>query len=191
MTIGRWWIGGVVGLGLLGWVAEGAIARPRGLEGSYLGATIDGRNVEDGVLTLLGVSSSQDWVYDQAATDAADHSSGTTGQRHFQTRIDVEASPISLRGALVLGDEIEAVMPGVTYDLPIGNDANVYAGAGYAIVRPGAQTVLGDRDGVVLTTGVEASINRRVILYGNVQVHPTNVDRQEPVRFQFGLGHRF
>ncbi|MBE9102952.1 hypothetical protein [Vacuolonema iberomarrocanum] len=191
ISVQRLWIGGLIGLGLLGWMAEGAIARPRGMEGSYLGATIDGRNVEDGVLTLLGVGSSQEWVYEQATPDEEADDAASSGQRHFQTRIDVQELPISLRGAVVLGDEIEAVMPGVTYDLPVGNDANVYAGAGYVIVRPGAQTVLGDRDGVVFTTGVEASINQRVILYGNVRLHPTNVGEQDPIRFQFGLGHRF
>ncbi|MEO1209807.1 MAG: hypothetical protein AAFX78_09715 [Cyanobacteria bacterium J06638_20] len=191
MSLQRWWMGGLIGLGLLGGMADGAIARPSGLEGSYLGATVDGRNVEDGILTLLGIGSGREWVYEETLSedDAAD--GNDSGQRNFQTRVDVEDLPISLRGEVVLGDEIEAVMPGVTYDLPVGNDANIYAGAGYVIVRPGAQTVLGDRDGVVLTTGVEASINRRVILYGNVRLHPTNVDDQDPIRVQFGLGHRF
>jgi len=191
MNIRRWWIGGLVGLGVVGSFAEAAIARPRGLEGSYLGATIDGRNIEDGVLTLLGVGSSEEWVYDQTTSGGEATANGEQGHRHFQTRIDVQELPISLRGAVVLGDEVEAVMPGVSYDLPIGNDANVYAGAGYVIVRPGSQTALGDRDGVVFTTGVEASINQRVILYGNVRLHPTNVGEQDPIRFQFGLGHRF
>lgn len=191
MNIRQWWIGSFICLGIVGWLAEGAIARPRGLEGNYLGATIDGRNVEDGVLTLLGVGSSEEWVYEQATSEEEATATGQAGHRHFQTRIDVRELPVSLRGAVVLGDEIEAVMPGVTYDLPVGNDANIYAGAGYAIVRPGAQTVLGDRDGLVLTTGVEASINERVILYGNIRLHPTNVGNQDPIRLQFGLGHRF
>lgn len=191
MSLQRWWMGGLIGLGLLGGMADGAIARPSGLEGSYLGATVDGRNVEDGILTLLGIGSGREWVYEETLSedDAAD--GNDSGQRNFQTRVDVEDLPISLRGEVVLSDEIEAVMPGVTYDLPVGNDANIYAGAGYVIVRPGSQTVLGDRDGVVLTTGVEASINQRVILYGNVRLHPTNVGDQDPIRVQFGLGHRF
>jgi hypothetical protein len=130
-------------------------------------------------------------VYEEALSEDEAADGNNAGQRNFQTRIDVEDLPISLRGEVVLGDEIEAVMPGVTYDLPVGNDANIYAGAGYVIVRPGAQTVLGDRDGVVFTTGVEASINQRVILYGNVRLHPTNVGEQDPIRLQFGLGHRF
>jgi len=166
-----------------------AIAQSRGFEGSYLGATVDGSNLEESLGSLLGTGSSRGWVEDQIEGSAGQ--SGTAGQRNLQTRIDVQDFPVSIRGSLVLGDNIEAAMPMLSYDLPLGNSANIYAGAGYAIVRPGAQTALGDRDGVVLSTGAEAAINRSVVVYGDVRFHPTNTTDQNPVRFQFGLGHRF
>lgn len=185
----RWlWIvgGGIIGLLVSG---QEAIAQPRGFEGSYLGATVDGSNVGESLGSLLGTGSSRSWVDDQV--EGSSRSSGTEGQRNIQTRIDVQNSPVSIRGALVLGDNVEAAMPMLSYDVPIGNSANIYAGAGYAIVRPGAQTVLGDRDGVVLTTGIEAALNRSVVVYGDVRYHPTNSTDANPVRAQFGLGHRF
>jgi len=186
----RWlWVTGGGIIGLLGLGNQLAIAQPRGFEGSYLGATVDGSNVGEGLESLLGTGSSRSWVGDQV--EGSSSRSGSAGQRNLQTRIDVQDSPISIRGAIVLGDEIEAAMPMLSYDVPLGNSANIYAGAGYALVRPGAQTALGDRDGVVLTTGIEAAVNRTVVIYGDVRFHPTNTTDTNPVRAQFGLGHRF
>jgi hypothetical protein len=202
MMTTRWvWIviGTVMGLASLG--QQGAIAQTqtqaqaqsrnqtRGLEGSYLGATVDGSNVGESLSSLLGTGGSRAWVEGQV--EGTQDASGHTGQRNFQTRIDVQDFPVSIRGAIVLGDDIEAVMPMLSYDVPLGGSANVYAGAGYALVQPGTQTVLGDRDGVVLSTGVEAAINRSVVVYGDVRYHPSSGPAENPVRVQFGLGHRF
>ncbi|MBD1910333.1 MULTISPECIES: outer membrane beta-barrel protein [unclassified Leptolyngbya] len=198
----RWlWFLVGLGFGVVGLGEQAAIAQTQGqtqpqirtqthgLEGSYLGATVDGSNMRESLGSLLGTGSSRAWVEDQV--EGSRNSSGHTGQRNLQTRIDVQGFPVSIRGAVVLGDDIEAVMPMLSYDVPVGSSANVYAGAGYALVQPGAQTVLGDRDGVVLSTGVEAAINRSVVVYGDVRYHPTSSQEMNPVRVQLGLGHRF
>lgn len=178
-------IGLTLGLGL---GAGAAIAQPAGMAGSYVGAAVDANNFEQSIYSLLGTGSAQGWVADQADTSDAN---AQAGQRQFQARIDVTNSPVSLRGAMVLGDSVEAVMPLLSYDVPLGDRANVYAGAGYVFVRPGMQTALGDRNGVVLSTGVEAAVTRTIVIYGDMRMQPLTQNNQDPVQFQFGLGHRF
>jgi len=180
-------VGSLGALALVCLSASAGLANPRGFEGNYVGATVDASNFEDGVHSLLGTGSAGGWVADQAQTGEG----RAPGQRQLQTRIDLAEFPISVRGAVVLGDEIEAVMPMLSYDVPLGDRANIYAGAGYAFVRPGAQTALGDRNGPVLNTGVEASITHNVVLYGDMRIHPRTQADQDPIRFQVGIGRRF
>ncbi|MGG6295909.1 hypothetical protein ACQ4M4_16085 [Leptolyngbya sp. AN02str] len=183
---------GVVGVALLG---NPVLANPRsaGMEGSYLGVTLDGNNVDSGLRSLVRTNSAAGWLGDQLTprSNAASSSSPHANERQIQGRVDLQDSPVSIRGTVVIGNEVEAVLPTVTYDVPVGRAANVFAGAGYAIVRPGEQTLLGDRNGLVITAGAETAINRNIVIYGDVRYRPVNTPGEEPVRAQLGLGHRF
>ena len=62
-------------------------------------------------------------------------------------------------------------MPLVSYDVLITNNANVYVDAGYSSVeKNGLPTPLGNKDAVVLTTGVEAQVTRDILVYSDVKL---------------------
>ncbi len=165
-------------------------ARPQGLEGNYLGVGLDSTNLDSGVRSLLRSPSGAGWVADQLtprSSSAAPHAN----ERQIQGRLDLTNSPLSIRGTVAIDDDVEAVLPMISYDLPMGVNANVYAGAGYLLVRPGEATMLGDRDGLVLNAGAETALNQRLILYGDLRYRPVTAVGEDPIRVQFGMGHRF
>ncbi|GAB4141967.1 MAG: hypothetical protein Fur0046_18210 [Cyanobacteria bacterium J069] len=186
------WVGCSVAIAPLLLQVPAAQADPSGFAGSYIGSTVSNSEFESSLQSVALSGSSAAWLMEQAL-NAGRIAPGQTAapDTQFQGRLDLPNSPISIRGTVVLNQDIEAVMPGLTYDVPVGNAANVYAGAGYAIVRPGAQTPLGDRNGVVITTGVEASVGRRVVVYGDFRYRPGPAATTENMQMQLGIGHRF
>lgn len=149
--------------------ANVASAQPTGLEGSYLGA---------------GVSA--------GVTDGGDDD-GTFGG-NVQGRLDIPNVPISARGAFLFGGDSSAIMPIVSYDLPITNNANVYLGAGYSFVTSDNKvSPLGDEDSVVLTTGVEAEVAQNVVVYGDAKVglDAYSDSNDAAVSLQLGAAYRF
>lgn len=112
----------------------------------------------------------------------------------FQGRYDLPNSPLSVRGSLYVEGNARAVMPSVTYDLPIANNTNIYAGAGLSIINAeaGKTTPLGSRTGIVVTTGLETEISRGVVLYGDAKLVPSNKEPgNSKLRYQVGVGYRF
>lgn len=111
----------------------------------------------------------------------------------FQGRYDLPNSPLSVRGSVYVSDRAKAVMPAVTYDLPVANNTNIYAGAGLAIVDAGVNrtTPLGNRTGVVITTGVETAVSQGVVLYGDAKFVPGKEPKNAKLRYQLGVGYRF
>lgn len=170
---------------------------PQGMSGSYLGVALDGENLDDGLRTLVRTGNSAVWLIDQVVgrprTTATSGSGNAAGlaPTHLQGRIDLPNSQLSVRGTVVMGEQVESVTPVLSYDLPVGANTNVYAGAGYAIVQPGQQTPVGDRDGVVLTTGVETSVSRQVIVYGDMRYQPNAAVGSDAMQWHVGIGHRF
>jgi len=156
-----------------------------GMEGSYVGVTLEGQALGDSARSLVRGTGSGGWLVDQV------FGRHPQAERQFQGRVDLPDFPLSVRGTMVVGEDIRAVMPSLSYDVPLGNRANVFAGAGYAIVRDGEQTVVGDRDGLVLTAGAEAALNRSLVIYGDVRIRPDGAAQPENLRLQFGFGHRF
>lgn len=171
--------------------------QPAGLSGSYLGVTLDGDNLDESFRTLVRTGNSAVWLVDQVISRPRTPSTPGSGNTadilptHLQGRLDLPNSQISVRGTVVVGEQVESVTPVLSYDLPVGANTNVYAGAGYAIVQPGQPTPVGSRDGVVLTTGIETSINRRVIVYGDLRYQPNTMVGSDAVQWQVGIGHRF
>jgi len=171
--------------------------QPAGLSGSYLGVTLDGDNLNDSFRTLVRTGNSALWLVDQVISRPRNPSTPGTGNAsdrpptHLQGRLDLPNSQLSVRGTVVMGEQVESVTPVLSYDLPVGANTNVYAGAGYAIVQPGQPTPVGSRDGVVLTTGIETSINRRVIVYGDMRYQPNTMVGSDAMQWQVGIGHRF
>jgi hypothetical protein len=111
---------------------------------------------------------------------------------NVQGRFDLPTVPLSARGAWLFNGDGSALMPILSYDLPITPNANLYAGAGYSFVT-GGESPLGDQDAVVLTTGVEAGIRRNVVVYGDVKLGlDAYEDSSDPaVSVQLGAAYRF
>lgn len=173
-----------------------AIAEPTGLSGSYIGVTLDTtESMDENLRSLVKTGNSALWVVERVL-GASSGSASTSPERtasdtQIQGRLDLPNSPVSLRGTVIVGNQIEAVMPVLSYDFAIGPTTNLYAGAGYVVVEPGQQTPLGDRDGMVLTTGMETAVNHRVIIYGDVRVRPQVEQNSNPMSVHIGIGHRF
>ena len=108
---------------------------------------------------------------------------GVTGINIYG-RYDVRQLPISVRGSVNIsdfsGETVTQFAPAVTYDLPIGEMANAYAGAGLVFGE-------GDSEGF-LNAGAETEIATNVVVFGDLIV-PLD-DDTDPV-FGIGLGYSF
>jgi hypothetical protein len=126
-------------------------------------------------------------VVQQAATPA-------TFGGNIQGRITTEKAPVSVRGAVLFSDETSAIMPIVTYDVPVTNNANLYVGAGYSFVESnGKPTPLGNQDAPVVTVGAEAALGNNMVVYGDTKLG-INAYQNSPasaVSVQAGAGFKF
>ena len=148
-----------------------ASAKPTGTNASYLGA---------------GVSLS--------ATNNEKTSDDAGFGGNLQGRFAIPNTPISARGAILFNGETSAIMPMISYDVPITNNANAYVGAGYSFVEEdGKLSPLGNKDAVVLTAGAEAEIRRNIVFYGDAKLGLDAYENSsEPaVSFQLGAAYRF
>lgn len=174
-----------------------------GLQGSYAGIPVDVDAVLRNSRAIVPTPENlTQVVVNQALQSAGATRSNLTGVKtgaigaQFQGRYDLPNSPLSVRGSVYLGDNARAVMPIVTYDIPVGNGTNVYAGAGVSVVNGTRTTPLGDRTGMVMTTGVESEISKGLVLYGDAKWLSGNKGNNRgagnpPIRYQLGLGYRF
>jgi hypothetical protein len=99
-------------------------------------------------------------------------------------RYDVPKLPISVRGSVAVidrsGDTDISFAPAVTYDVPISDTANAYAGAGLSF---------GEGDSTAfLRGGAETEIVTNVVVFADIAV-PLDNDI-DPV-LAVGLGYRF
>ena len=125
----------------------------KGLEGSYVGGSFQTGN---GITTL-----------------------GVYG------RYDVRQLPISVRGSVNVSDfsgsTFTQIAPGVTYDLPISEKANAYAGGGI---------VFGDAidTTVYLNAGAETELVQNVVAFGDLNFP---LDNGADPTFSVGHGYKF
>ncbi len=151
--------------------AGAASAQPKGLEGSYIGA---------------GIS--------PGLTNGGQNGDAATFGGNIQGRVDLGKAPVSLRGAILFSDETSAIMPIVSYDVPIAESTNLYAGAGYSFVEAdGKPTPLGNRDAAVLTVGIEREVVDRLVLYSDTKLG-ISAYKDSPasaLSVQFGAAYRF
>lgn len=147
------------------------VNQPRGFDGSYVGA---------------GISA--------GVTNGGQDGDAATFGGNIQGRVAIPNAPVSVRGAVLFSDETSAIMPILSYDVPVGRNANVYVGAGYSFVESnGNPTPLGNQDGVVVTAGAEAAVARNVVVYGDAKLG-VNAYENSPasaVSVQAGVGYRF
>ncbi len=148
-----------------------ASAKPIMFDGSYVGAGV-----------AAGV------------TNGGQQGDAATLGGNIQGRVAVPNVPVSVRGAVLFTNENSAIMPIVTYDVPVANNTNVYVGAGYSFVqKDGKPTPLGNRDAAVITAGAETGIGDHVVVYGDAKVGIKAYENSSAsaLSLQAGLGYRF
>ncbi len=153
--------------------AGSASAKPAGTNASYVGAGV-----------AAGVTNGGSATGGDAATFGG----------NIQGRITTDKAPVSVRGAVLFSDETSAIMPIVTYDVPVTNNANLYVGAGYSFVESnGKPTPLGNQDAPVVTVGAEAALGNNMVVYGDTKLG-INAYQNSPasaVSVQAGAGFKF
>ena len=153
--------------------AGGASAKPAGTDANYIGGGV-AAGVTNGGSTTGG--------------DAA-----TLGG-NIQGRLTTSKAPVSVRGAVLFSDETSAIMPMVSYDVPVTNNANVYVGAGYSFVEnQGKPTPLGNQSAPVVTVGAEAQVGQNIVVYGDTKVgiNAYQNSSASAVSLQAGAGFKF
>jgi hypothetical protein len=113
---------------------------------------------------------------------------------NVQGRFAVPEVPISVRGAVLFGGKTTAIVPTLTYDLPIGKNTNLYLGAGYSfIATEGERTPIGNRDAAVITAGVESEVAKSVVVYGDAKwgLNAYENSSADALTLQAGVGFRF
>lgn len=153
--------------------AGSASAQPKGTDANYIGG---------------GVSAGVTNGGSAAGGDAA-----TLGG-NIQGRITTSKAPVSLRGAVLFSDETSAIMPMVSYDVPVAKNTNVYVGGGYSFVeKDGAPTPLGNQNAPVVTVGAESQIGNNIVVYGDAKlgINAYRDSSASAVSFQAGAGFAF
>lgn len=158
-------------LAVSGTIASAQMVDKPGTDASYIGA---------------GVSAG-------VTHDTQPGSAATVGG-NIQGRFAIPNLPVSARGAILFSNETSAIMPIVSYDIPVGRDINVYVGGGYSFVESnGKKTPLGDKDAPVVTVGGEAQIGSSLVVYGDSKwgIDAYQNGRGDALSFQAGVGYRF
>jgi hypothetical protein len=89
---------------------------------------------------------------------------------NVQGRFAIPNAPVSVRGTFLFNSQNSTIIPTLTYDLPVSNGTNLYAGAGYSFVRKdGTNTPIGNRDSFVLNAGIEAKVGNTIVVYGDAK----------------------
>jgi len=102
--------------------------------------------------------------------------------------------PISIRAQAMIGSST-AVVPTVSYDIPLNFDTDLYLGAGVALANTADTTPVGNKNSFVIQPGVDFAIpNTNFVLFGNV-IFAFDAYRNAPgvtaTSVQTGLGFRF
>lgn len=78
-------------------------------------------------------------------------------------------APISLRGQAFLGSGV-ALVPTISYDIPINWQTDAYIGLGAAIPLSGT-TPVGDKTGFAIQPGIDYSLpNSNMVIFGNAVI---------------------
>lgn len=101
--------------------------------------------------------------------------------------------PISLRTQIMIG-ESTAVVPTISYDIPVNFDTDLYIGAGAALTGTVNSTPVGNQNAFVLQPGIDYAIpNSNLVLFGNA-IFAFNAFRSSggtATSLQTGVGFRF
>ncbi|MBD2175704.1 hypothetical protein H6F42_02065 [Pseudanabaena sp. FACHB-1998] len=102
--------------------------------------------------------------------------------------------PVSLRTQILIGNST-AVVPTVSFDVPLNFDTDIYIGAGVALSNTVDTTPVGNKNSFVVQPGIDYTLpNSNLVLFGNV-IFAFDAYRNSPgtsaTSLQTGLGLRF
>ncbi len=127
--------------------AGSASAEPVRFDGSYVGAGVTG-----------------------GFTNGGRNNDAAVLGGNVQGRFAVPGAPVSVRGAVVFTGDNSAVIPSLTYDLPINSKTNAYFGPGYSFVQNNNRSSqVGNKDSAVLTAGIESQVAKGVVVYSDLK----------------------
>jgi hypothetical protein len=127
-------------------------------------------------------------------------SDGNTGAGEGKTVSGVVAlrykfleMPVSLRTQVLIGSST-AVVPTISYDLPINFDTDLYLGVGAALANSNSVTPVGNKNSFVLQPGVDYTVpNSNMVVWANAvfafDAYRSNGGTATSV--QTGVGFRF
>ena len=118
---------------------------------------------------------------------------------NIQGRIQIPTTPVSARASVQFGANNAAIVPMVTYDLPVATNTNVYVGAGYSFVENKQSfggkkpTPMGNKNAPVVVVGAEHSLTRDFVVYGDMKLGIKAYENSpaSAVNFTAGAGYRF
>jgi len=102
--------------------------------------------------------------------------------------------PISLRTQILIGSST-AVVPTVSFDVPLNFDTDIYIGAGVSLANTIDTTPVGNKNAFVIQPGIDYTLpNSNLVLFGNV-IFAFDAYRNSAgtsaTSLQTGLGIRF
>ena len=100
--------------------------------------------------------------------------------------------PISLRGQVFVGSGV-ALVPTVSYDIPINWQTDAYVGVG-ASIPVGGVTPVGDKTGFAIQPGIDYALpNSNMVIFGNavISFDAYKATRGTAATLQGGVGFRF
>lgn len=160
------WIVGLAACGMLSTVGS-ALAQPA--YGSYIGIG-------------LGFGLTQGSSFDGSSNIAA----GLVAARYKFLEV-----PISLRTQLLIGSST-AIVPTISYDVPLNFNTDIYLGVGAAIAN--STTPVGNKNSFVLQPGIDYSIpNSNLVIFGNAifAFDAFRNSNSTATSLQTGVGFRF
>ncbi|EKQ68961.1 hypothetical protein OsccyDRAFT_1563 [Leptolyngbyaceae cyanobacterium JSC-12] len=118
---------------------------------------------------------------------------------NIQGRINIPNTPISARGSVLFGPNNAAIVPMLTYDVPVARNTNVYVGGGYSFVEDKQSfgvkknTPIGNKNAPVVVVGAEHSVTRDIVVYGDVKLGIRAYENSpaSAVNLTAGAGYRF
>lgn len=117
---------------------------------------------------------------------------GTQGAAVVAVRYKLLEVPISLRAQAFINGDGTAIVPTVSYDIPMNWQTDAYVGAGVSFA--GGDTPVGDKTSFAIQPGIDYSLpNSRLVVFGNAII-AFDAYRKEggaAVSVQGGLGLRF
>jgi hypothetical protein len=78
--------------------------------------------------------------------------------------------PVSLRTQVLIGSST-AVVPTISYDLPLNFDTDLYLGVGAALANSNSVTPVGNKNSFVLQPGIDYTVpNSNLVIFGNAVI---------------------